>query len=290
MKHIFAALLALMLILSAIAPASAQVRPPIYTLTVANPVVFLASSLNGSVSGPNGTEFRLLLVNMSSFDYFPILTGIFNGTAPQNFSRFMNADYYPPGRYTLNLTADNETVLFVQITLVYNQAFVVWQKIRDIVETLTTMSYAIQNHEQRIGDIEDHNRRTDWILFICLLLVIIMFFVILYFVILRVLKARYARSLARQDYNQRKMHGLDCDPVYWADLEQNLGPEDTHPNLNPIPQILKNAGVPAALADECLLDVFADFGMAGLMEHEITWLEKRKLDKQKKAKAKAVKP
>lgn len=291
-NKIIAIFLLLAMTTTAMIPMTEAQAPPDlgYQLSVTNPVVFLASDISGNISGPNGTEYQIFLVNMTSFESFPISSGVFNSSYQNNYTRYLNADYYPAGRYTVNLTIDGETVMFVQVSIVYNQAFVFAQKLKEIIETLTTLSYGVQNLFDRMEANEEHDRRVDWILFIVMVCTIIMVFIILYFVILRVLKARLAYSKERAAYNMRKMIGLPCDPTTWADLEQKLGPENTRPNLNPIPQILIAHKVPPALAEECLLDIFADFGMASVMEKEMTHLEKRKLTKQKAAKEKAVKP
>jgi hypothetical protein len=286
---LIAAIALLALILTAFAPlSSAQVPQQEYELTVTNPVVFLASTISGNVSGPNGTYYQLILVNRTSFESFTIGGGVFNSSIQANYSRYLNPDYYPAGYYTLNLTVEDETVMLVQVTVVYDQVYVFWKKITDIVSELTLMAYRMANAESAIDVVEERQQSFGWVLFAISMLVIIGSFGGLYFVILPVLKAHYARGKNRTARNQRMMKGLDCDPNAFADIEPDLGPEDSRPNLNPIPNILILGGVAPALAQECLYDAFGRLDMAVMLEKDMSYWEKRKIAKQKKAKIEAV--
>jgi hypothetical protein len=288
---LIAAIALLALTLTAFAPlSSAQVPQQEYELTVTNPVVFLASTISGNVSGPDGTYYKIVLVNMTSYEAFTIGGGIFNSSIQGNYSRYMNPDFYPAGRYTLNLTVEEETVLLLQVTLVYDQVYVFWKKITDIVEELTSLVYRMLNAESRIDVVEGRQDTFGWVLFLITLLVIIGSFGGLYFILLPVMKAHYARGKSRTARNQRLMKGLDCDPNAWADLEPDLGPEDSRPNLNPIPQILMLGGISPALARECLYDAFGRLDMAVMLEKDMSYWEKKKIAKQKKAKIEAVQP
>ena len=288
---LIAAIALLALTLTAFAPlSSAQVPEQEYELTITNPVVFLASTISGNVSGPNGTYYQLILVNRTSFEAFTIGGGVFNSSIQANYSRYLNPDYYPPGYYTLNLTVDDETVLLIQVTLVYDQVYVFWKKIIDIVSELTLMAYRMANAESAIDVVEGRQQSFGWVLFAISMLVIIGSFGGLYLVILPVLKAHYARGKNRTARNQRLMKGLDCDPNAFADIEPDLGPEDSRPNLNPIPNILILGGVAPALAQECLYDAFGRLDMAVMLEKDMSYWEKRKIAKQKKAKIEAVQP
>jgi hypothetical protein len=286
---LIAAIALLALTLTAFAPlSSAQVPQQEYELTVTNPVVFLASTISGNVSGPNGTYYQLILVNRTSFESFTIGGGVFNSSIQANYSRYLNPDYYPAGYYTLNLTVEDETVMLVQVTVVYDQVYVFWKKITDIVSELTLMAYRMANAESAIDVVEERQQSFGWVLFAISMLVIIGSFGGLYFVILPVLKAHYARGKNRTARNQRMMKGLDCDPNAFADIEPDLGPEDSRPNLNPIPNILILGGVAPALAQECLYDAFGRLDMAVMLEKDMSYWEKRKIAKQKKAKITAV--
>jgi hypothetical protein len=286
---IIAAIALLALTLTAFAPlSSAQVPQQEYELTITNPVVFLASTISGNVSGPNGTYYQLILVNRTSFESFTIGGGVFNSSIQANYSRYLNPDYYPAGYYTLNLTVEDETVMLVQVTVVYDQVYVFWKKITDIVSELTLMAYRMANAESAIDVVEERQQSFGWVLFAISMLVIIGSFGGLYFVILPVLKAHYARGKNRTARNQRLMKGLDCDPNAFADIEPDLGPEDSRPNLNPIPNILILGGVAPALAQECLYDAFGRLDMAVMLEKDMSYWEKRKIAKQKKAKIEAV--
>jgi hypothetical protein len=286
---LIAAIALLALTLSAFAPlSSAQVPEQEYELTITNPVVFLASTISGNVSGPNGTYYQLILVNRTSFESFTIGGGVFNSSIQANYSRYLNPDYYPAGYYTLNLTVEDETVMLVQVTVVYDQVYVFWKKITDIVSELTLMAYRMANAESAIDVVEERQQSFGWVLFAISMLVIIGSFGGLYFVILPVLKAHYARGKNRTARNQRMMKGLDCDPNAFADIEPDLGPEDSRPNLNPIPNILILGGVAPALAQECLYDAFGRLDMAVMLEKDMSYWEKRKIAKQKKAKIEAV--
>jgi hypothetical protein len=286
---LIAAIALLALTLTAFAPlSSAQVPQQEYELTVTNPVVFLASTISGNVSGPNGTYYQLILVNRTSFESFTIGGGVFNSSFQANYSRYLNPDYYPAGYYTLNLTVEDETVMLVQVTVVYDQVYVFWKKITDIVSELTLMAYRMANAESAIDVVEERQQSFGWVLFAISMLVIIGSFGGLYFVILPVLKAHYARGKNRTARNQRMMKGLDCDPNAFADIEPDLGPEDSRPNLNPIPNILILGGVAPALAQECLYDAFGRLDMAVMLEKDMSYWEKRKIAKQKKAKIEAV--
>lgn len=289
-NNIIVVFVILIMALTVLAPLTAAQEPPLqdFNLTINNPVVFLASTMTGNVSGPNGTEYNLILVNMTSFETFQLGGGVFNSSHTDNYTVYMNSDYYPAGRYTLNLTVDGITIMFIQVTLVYNVMFVIWEKLRMISEELTTLSYGLQNMFDWREEKDKHDARVDIILFVVLLWTIVGFMLIMYFIVLRVIKVKYACSQERAKYNIRRGKGLDIDPVNFADIEHKLAPEASRPNLNPVPQILVNAGMPPALAAECLLDLTADFGLARLMEKELTWFEKRKLKKQKEAKIKAV--
>jgi hypothetical protein len=286
---LIAAIALLALILTAFAPlSSAQVPQQEYELTVTNPVVFLASTISGNVSGPNGTYYQLILVNRTSFESFTIGGGVFNSSIQANYSRYLNPDYYPAGYYTLNLTVEDETVMLVQVTVVYDQVYVFWKKITDIVSELTLMAYRMANAESAIDVVEERQQSFGWVLFAISMLVIIGSFGGLYLVILPVLKAHYARGKNRTARNQRLMKGLDCDPNAFADIEPDPGPEDSRPNLNPIPNILILGGVAPALAQECLYDAFGRLDMAVMLEKDMSYWEKRKIAKQKKAKITAV--
>ena len=286
---LIAAIALLALTLTAFAPlSSAQAPQQEYELTITNPVVFLASTISGNVSGPNGTYYQLILVNRTSFESFTIGGGVFNSSIQANYSRYLNPDYYPAGYYTLNLTVDDETVMLIQVTLVYDQVYVFWKKITDIVNELTLLAYRMANAESAIDVVEERQQSFGWVLFAISLLVIIGSFGGLYLVILPVLKAHYARGKNRTARNQRLMKGLDCDPNAFADIEPDLGPEDSRPNLNPIPNILILGGVAPALAQECLYDAFGRLDMAVMLEKDMSYWEKRKIAKQKAAKIEAV--
>lgn len=271
------------IILSPLTPAQEPTTD--YELTVSNPVVFLASSLTGNVSGPNGTEYQIIMVNMTSYETFIISGGIFNSSHNDNYTRFLNADYYPAGRYTLNLTVDGETIIFLQISVVYNQMFVFWQKLGDIAEELTRQSYIISNLLERMDASEEHQKSVDWVLFVETVLLIFIIMMVLYFVVFRFFKVRYAYSQVRHGYNLRRVMGPDIDPVVFSDIEHKLAPKEASPNHNPIMHILLKSNVGPALAEEWSLDVFADFGMSVVIEKEMAWREKRKIKKQKEAKA-----
>ena len=288
---IIAAIALLAMTLTAFAPlGQAQDAETDYELTVTNPVVFLASTLRGNVSGPNGTYYQVILVNRTSYESFTIGGGVFNSSHQENYSRYMNPDYYPAGYYTINLTVEDETVLIIQVTLVYDQIYVFWKKISDIVTELTLLVY-------RVGDIEDYvvadnqnERSQNWMLFLETVILIFVLMMILYFIVLRFFKVRYAYGKVRDAYNLRRLKGPDIDPVAFADLEHEMPTAESMPCMDPIMEILEKSGVPAALAAEWALDVHGDFVLSMLVEKEMTNREKKRIERQKAAKIeKAVK-
>ncbi len=283
-KRIIAILIIISTITIMLSPV-VQPQTPTYDIRVENPIVFLASDLQGNVTGPNGTFYNILLVNMTSNSMFVIDSGLINETGIKNFSRRMNEDYFPAGRYTLNLTVDQETVDIVQITLVYDEKFILMERIKDIVDEMTAVWHALQSMSQRLIAVEEQTSRMSVVVFLIMILTIIFFSCVIYFVIIRAFKAKAAYWARKSAYILRRMIGKDCDPVIWADLEQKPAPDETRPNLNPIPHILKMGDVDPALADEYMLDTFAAFGMASIMEGELSWWAKRRHKKQLNAKA-----
>jgi hypothetical protein len=288
-NNIIAIIVILALVVPMLAPLNAAQEPlQDYGLTINDPIVFLASSMSGNVSGPNGTEYNLILVNMTSFETFQIGGGIFNSSYTSNYTRYMNSDYYPAGRYTLNLTVDGITIMFIQVSLVYNQAFVFWEKIKSMSEELTTVVYGLQDMYDWREEKDKHDNRVDIILFFVMLESIIIVMVVGYFVVLRVLKVKYACTQLRGAHKLRQMIGMPIDPVDFADNQHKEPPEESQPKLNPIPEILAKCGIPSALAYEYGLDMTADWGMAELIKNELVRKEKKKLKRQMDAKIKAA--
>jgi len=283
-KTIIILIAALMVLTPMLAEAQEQdipETPTDFTIAVDNPVVFLAADLTGGVTGLNGTVFSVVLVNMTSFQKFTIISGMFNATEQRNFTRRMGVDYYPAGRYTLNLTNEGETICHVQLTLVYNEKFVLSERIKDMVSELTAIWSQVMSLDNRVDYVEDNMNRVIITNFIIMIFCILVVWLVMYYVVLRVFKAVFAYWKERSAYNDRKMTGLDCDQVTWADMEHKLSPAKHRPNLNPVPAILISLGVSPALSDEAMMDIFADSGMGHVMSNELTWLEKRKLERQK---------
>jgi len=283
-RQIIAAMLALASVLPCVMlPAGAQTTTQTpYSLRVDNPIVFIASDLVCYANGPNNTLFTVVMVNMTNPAYiYSIYGGMFNETGEVAIVRRLTEGLYPAGRYWLNLTVDDNLMSTAQVSIVFDEKFILLERIKEIVGELTAIWGAIRTHNSRITDVEDRQGRTDWLIFGAWVIIIIMFWLVAYCIVARIIKAKMAYWKLRAAHAYRKKQGLECSPVTWSDVEHEVAGKETAPNLNPVPTILKKLGVPAALANECMWDCTGDFAISVIMEKELSWSERRKLEKDK---------